>query len=701
MRSPICVATSLGQFCFDFVTEDVELASLEFCRRHSCGPAEAGALAVEGLASLRARGDRAEERLRSSFACGLKQNLSTASCEESDWTSAADALSVSKLTRRSFEVRAVAEGWLPEPEERCAAPDPGQAKIRACPLWSAYPDDFQNQTWPLRPADATQWFLLGERWAAREDYDFAIAAFLRASDGDVEMNALDLHLATIWSAWGGDLDTAVDLYGRVVARATIEIIANKPPDKKTIAVAASARLNAATTVPPIVPPVLELERWRTQLRRDLYSLATSPTAWRDRNVDPTVLAKHVGKTLFHVAHQSINEVRDQQYLAAALLRVAPDLATSVKVKKSSQRLRVGFVSAYMSDHSIGKMLGELVAVMSKAIDVHVFHITKGNEERDHVRSFVDANAKATTLDLDLDAAREAITAAQLDVLVYPDVGMEPWSYFLAFSRLARVQCVWWGHPVTTGLASIDFFLSLDTELHDADSSYAEQLIRLDHVNVAPFAAIDLRGDMIRQDILKPLDVLIGEGATGAVYLVLGRLFKLHPDFDTILLEILRRDETGIVGLIAEPQKPHIAAVWRRLRAAAKDDDALLQRIRFIDYWNYVQALASATVVLDTYPYGGCLTALDAMSNGVPFVTLPGPFERGRFAMSIYEQMNYTDLVARDTENFIDVAVTLGTDPMRRNNAARDLQEAYPRAHNVQAVAREWMDLFRRLDRTAI
>lgn len=39
----------------------------------------------------------------------------------------------------------------------------------------------------------------------------------------------------------------------------------------------------------------------------------------------------------------------------------------------------------------------------------------------------------------LGMARRAVAREQLDVLVYPDVGMEPLTYFMAFARLALVQ----------------------------------------------------------------------------------------------------------------------------------------------------------------------------------------------------------------------------------------------------------------------
>ena len=40
---------------------------------------------------------------------------------------------------------------------------------------------------------------------------------------------------------------------------------------------------------------------------------------------------------------------------------------------------------------------------------------------------------------DLDTARKAVARQELDVLVYPDIGMEPFTYLMAFARLAPVQ----------------------------------------------------------------------------------------------------------------------------------------------------------------------------------------------------------------------------------------------------------------------
>ena len=72
-------------------------------------------------------------------------------------------------------------------------------------------------------------------------------------------------------------------------------------------------------------------------------------------------------------------------------------------------------------------------------EVRVFHVRdgKGRVKRDQFTEFVERHADvAAPLPHNLEDARDALAAATLDVLVYTDIGMEPFSYALAFSRAA-------------------------------------------------------------------------------------------------------------------------------------------------------------------------------------------------------------------------------------------------------------------------
>ena len=86
-------------------------------------------------------------------------------------------------------------------------------------------------------------------------------------------------------------------------------------------------------------------------------------------------------------------------------------------------------------------------------------------------------------------ARQRIAQDSLDILIYADLGMDFTSYVLAYSRLARYQIAWWGHPITSGIPTIDYFFSLDDELSEAHDHYSEQLVRMQYINSVPLRKV--------------------------------------------------------------------------------------------------------------------------------------------------------------------------------------------------------------------
>lgn len=75
--------------------------------------------------------------------------------------------------------------------------------------------------------------------------------------------------------------------------------------------------------------------------------------------------------------------------------------------------------------------------------------------------------------------------ARLDVLLYPELGMDPLTPQLAALRLAPVQVASWGHPETTGMPTIDHYLSAELfEAADSEEYYSERLVRLRILAVA-------------------------------------------------------------------------------------------------------------------------------------------------------------------------------------------------------------------------
>src|SRR5205085_2242181 len=152
-----------------------------------------------------------------------------------------------------------------------------------------------------------------------------------------------------------------------------------------------------------------------------------------------------------------------------------------------------------------------------------------------------------------------------DLILYPDIGMDPFTYFLAFARLAPVQCTTWGHPVTTGIPAMDYFLSTDYfETEEAELHYSERLVRLKD---AAFPGCYSRPELP----LRP-GSSVGFDRGRRVYFCPQRLFKHHPDFDVLIAGILQQDPGGevVLSYFDEDDAWRLPRLQSRLRRTCRD-----------------------------------------------------------------------------------------------------------------------------------
>ncbi len=172
------------------------------------------------------------------------------------------------------------------------------------------------------------------------------------------------------------------------------------------------------------------------------------------------------------------------------------------------------------------------------------------------------------------------------------------------------------------------------------------------------------------------------------------LFKFHPDYDSLFAAILQRDPRGVLVLIAGREKNWSRLLRRRFSASF---GTALARVIFLAVMPHPYFLALCKVadaVLDTPGFTGGKITLDCFAMGVPIVTLPGSFMRGRLTLAQYRLLGIDDCIAGNRQEFVDLAIKLAHDrEWKREIAERILSRSRVLIENPAAV-REVEDFFR-------
>jgi protein O-GlcNAc transferase len=252
-------------------------------------------------------------------------------------------------------------------------------------------------------------------------------------------------------------------------------------------------MHAMVTLPVVVGPDEDVAVSRQQFSRELDDLIARVGS------NGNDIADLVGQSQpFWLVYQEENN-RDLLSKYGALCADVMARWQGTPVRATGSRLagplRVGIVSAHILNHSVWICLvkGWLQHFDRARIEPHLFHIGSIQDSetawaRAHSASFAEGPRG-------LRQWIDAILAARPDVLIYPEIGMDAMTTKLASLRLAPVQVTSWGNPDTSGLPTLDYYVSAEAlEPPDAQENYSERLLALPRLGCSftplPFVPVE-------------------------------------------------------------------------------------------------------------------------------------------------------------------------------------------------------------------
>jgi protein O-GlcNAc transferase len=410
-------------------------------------------------------------------------------------------------------------------------------------------------------------------------------------------------------------------------------------------------------------------------RREAYASRLSRLGANMENAGaPGALADVVGSHQpFYLPYQGRND-RDLQTVYGAMvckIMAARYKTPALPKPPGPQRpIRLGIVSGFFRQHSNWKIP---IRGWLKQIDRDRFHVsgyyTSGerDDETDAAAAMCDHFVAGPR---SLDDWRRSILDDAPDVLIFPEIGMDKVSAQLAAQRLAAVQCASWGHPVTSGFPTIDYFISSDLmEPADAADHYSERLIRLPNLS-------------IYYEPADPAPVVVdraqlGLRANAVVYWCCQSLPKYLPQFDGVFATIAAEvpdcqfafiEFGGGKGVTAMFQA-RLARAFGAVGLAAADHCVFLPRLAPD---RFAAAIGQCDVVLDSIGWSGCNSILESLAYDRPIVTFAGELMRGRHTAAILEMMDVRATTARTIDEYVAIAGVLGRNSAKRNELSAEI-----------------------------
>lgn len=437
-------------------------------------------------------------------------------------------------------------------------------------------------------------------------------------------------------------------------------------------------------VPLILPPSEEsIDQWRQTLCQTMDDFRKAGHKIQDPG-------RQVCITTFFASYHGRDNKEFFEYISQFYRDVIPSLnfvAPHCQMPSLAPdgRLRIGFVSNFWTEHAVGWVYRDLLLNLPKdkfAITVVAIGI-EGDTLTEELKNHVD---QVLFVPNHLEDATDYLCQNPQDVLIYTDIGMHPITYFLAHKRLAPLQAVTTGHPDTTGISTIDYYLSAEgLETPQAQEYYSEKLIRLPGMYVSYRRPTPPAGPLTRAQLGLP--------ETGTLYMCPQSLFKIDLSMDRLFKEILEKDPEGLIVLICS-ERTWIERYKKRLSPLLGETMNRVYILPFRPFGDFMATLMAADVMLDPPAFNGGNTSFQGLSLGVPIVTKEGPWMRTRCGVFLYTYMGVTECIAHSDEDYVKIAVRLGTDKdWRQEIHEKILARSDCLFNNSGEAVQGWTDFF--------
>jgi hypothetical protein len=334
---------------------------------------------------------------------------------------------------------------------------------------------------------------------------------------------------------------------------------------------------------------------------------------------------------------------------------------TVNIRMAPVRDRVAIVSArWRPGTAVHRSISPLVDSLRDKYRLTLVHFGP-HMDKSQVREFDEVRGIRIE-DKTIDCTE--IKDTNFQVVFYPDIGMSSESIWLSNMRLAPIQCVGYGHPTTTAGSLIDYFIGgAEVELAEkAKDFYTERLVLLPGLGAVPvYPLYAPRYPKCKNDTIS---ISLAWGATKINYPM---LLRLKAIIDRSRRPVFFKFFPGSGAVRYSSLNPLLREMGKILGKNAR----IYSERR---YEEYMAEREDGHFALDSYPFGGYNTVVDALHIGHPVVTQEGDRFYNRASSALLRRVGLEELIAHSEEEYVEKAVRLANDDDYRERLQQHLRE---------------------------
>ena len=342
-----------------------------------------------------------------------------------------------------------------------------------------------------------------------------------------------------------------------------------------------------------------------------------------------------------------------RYAAAHENRQAANALPPITISGLPRRLKVGYISPDFRQHPIAHFIEPVYANHDRN-NFEIFSYynhTKQDYWTDRLKGLSQHWH-------DISGVRDSMVASlirkdEIDILVDLSGHTANNRLQVFMHRPAPVQVSWLGYPCTSGLSSIDYYITDGiADTHDDQRWYTERLEFM-KTGFSCYSPPQNAPEILDAPAIRNKYVTFGS---------LNLISKINSGVLDLWCRLLHEVEGSEIYILRNQLKDALAEkILHEFTCRGISQSRVLLKENAGEGIHYLHAYNSFDILLDTFPWNGHTTACESLWMGVPVICMAGDRHAGRLCSSVLHQIGHPEFIARDNDDYIQIAKNIAVD----------------------------------------